>query len=273
MKNKEKGKFITKGDLTYVTFAPWEDSDMIHGFTTRYGGVSKEHLTSLNLGFNRGDDEDNVFENYSRVCAALGVDRDSLVLSKQVHETNITKVTKEHRGNGINFSNIFESVDGIYTTEKDITLVTHYADCVPLFFYAPKHEIIGMAHAGWRGTVGEIGRKMIECWVEEEGITPEDIQVVIGPSIGPCCFEVGDEVVSEFITKFNEPSYITFNEETNKHHINLWECNAKILKDAKVPEENIIQTNLCTCCNSNIFFSHRKSKGQRGTMAGFMCLK
>lgn len=272
MKNKEKGKFITKGDLTYVTFAPWEDSDMIHGFTTRYGGVSKEHLTSLNLGFNRGDDEDNVFENYSRVCAALGVDRDSLVLSKQVHETNITKVTKEHRGNGINFSNIFESVDGIYTTEKDITLVTHYADCVPLFFYAPKHKIIGMAHAGWRGTIGEIGKKMIECW-NGEGVLASDIEVVIAPSIGPCCFEVGEEVLNEFKTKFQEEPYIIFNKETNKYHIDLWECNSRILEESGVPRENIIKTQICTCCNSNIFFSHRKTKGQRGTMAGFMCLK
>ena len=272
MENKQTGKFITKGDLTYVTFAPWENSDIIHGFTTKFGGVSKEHLASLNLGFNRGDDDSNVLENYNRVCAALGVDRESLVLSKQVHETNITKVTKEHKGNGIDIPNIFESVDGIYTTEKDITLVTHYADCVPLFFYAPKHKIIGMVHAGWRGTVGEIGKKMVECWVGE-GIDPSDIEVVIGPSIGHCCFEVGDEVADEFKVKFAGEPYITFNEETNKYHIDLWECNSKVLRDAKVPEKNIIKSGLCTCCNSDIFFSHRKSKGQRGTMGAFMCLK
>ncbi len=272
MGNNQKGKFIIKGDLTYVEFDKWKDSNLIHGFTTKYGGVSKGHLASLNLAFNRGDDEKNVMENYKRLCNAVGVSMESLVLSKQVHETNIEKVTEIHKGNGIAFPNVFQSVDGIYTTEKDITLITHYADCVPLFFYAPKHNIIGVAHAGWRGTVAGIGRNMVECWINE-GIAPEDIEVVIGPSIGSCCFEVDEEVANEFKPQFGTEGFMVFNSETNKYNIDLWKCNAKILEDAGVDKNNITKTEICTCCNSDIFFSHRKTQGNRGTMVGFMSMK
>ena len=131
-------KFVTKDALTYLTFNKWEqDEKMIHGFSTRYGGVSQGDLATLNLGFNRGDEEENVVENYRRISKALGVPFKSLVLSKQVHETQIARVNKEDCGNGIQTPNKWESMDGLYTNEKGVTLVTHYADCVPLFFYAP----------------------------------------------------------------------------------------------------------------------------------------
>lgn len=265
-------KFITKGELTYLMFVPWEDESLVHGFTTRTGGVSEGHLASLNLGFNRGDKEDNVVENYRRMCEVLEVPLDSLVLSKQVHELEIAKVTIEDKGNGIITPNKWESKDGVYTKEKGVTLVTHYADCVPLFFYAPKYGMIGMAHAGWRGTVGEIGKKMVELW-KAEGIPVEAIQVAVGPSIGPCCFEVGEEVAQQFEEKFPGADFITSHEQDDKYHINLWACNESILLKAGILKENIIQSELCTCCHSNLFFSHRKTEGKRGTLGAFMCLK
>lgn len=267
-------KFVTKEELTYLIFTPWEqDEALIHGFSTRYGGVSTGHLKSLNLGFNRGDERENVLENYKRMAEALGVPFESLVISKQVHETQIAKVTKKDQGNGILKPNQWESMDGIYTNEKGVTLVTHYADCVPLFFYAPDYGMIGMAHAGWRGTMQEIGKKMIEIWNKEEGIPAEAIEVAIGPSIGPCHFEVDDDVASVFKQHFGESSFIHELEESTKTRIDLWECNKQSLIKAGILEEKIIVSQICTCCYNQIFFSHRQSQGKRGTLGAFMCLK
>lgn len=267
-------KFITKGDLTYLTFNPWEkDTKMVHGFSTRFGGVSKEALSSLNLGFNRGDSEENVLENYRRISEALGVSFDSLVLSKQVHETEIVKVTKEDKGNGVLSPNKWESMDGLYTDTPGITLVTHYADCVPLFFYAPEYGMIGMAHAGWRGTVQEIGKKMIETWIRDEHIPASAIQVAIGPSIGPCHFEVDEDVAKPFLNQFPNATYIKYDEDKGKYNIDLWACNKESLMNAGVLEEHIIVSGICTCCYDQLFFSHRKTKGHRGTLGAFMSLK
>lgn len=267
-------KFVTKESLTYLVFTPWEsDAHLAHGFSTRFGGVSEGHLAGLNLGFNRGDEEESVKENYKRISAALEVPYESLVLSKQVHETQIAKVTHEECGNGLLYPNKWESMDGLYTHEKGVTLVTHYADCVPLFFYAPKYGMIGMAHAGWRGTVQEIGKKMIRIWTQEEGIPLEEIQVAIGPSIGPCHFEVHEDVASVFLEQFGETHYIVKNEQNQKYNIDLWECNKQSLIRAGIMEEHIIVSGLCTCCHDQIFFSHRMTKGSRGTLGAFMCLK
>lgn len=267
-------KFVTKDDLTYLTFTAWEkDEKIIHGFSTRFGGVSQGDLATLNLGFNRGDQEEYVIENYKRISKALGVPFESLVLSKQVHETHIAKVTSKDCGNGITQPNRWESMDGLYTDEKGVTLVTHYADCVPLFFYAPKYGMIGMAHAGWRGTVSEIGSQMVQLWVEKEGIPSSEIEVVIGPSIGPCHFEVDIDVADAFKKQFPNAPFIKYEEDKNKYCIDLWECNKQSLLHAGILEEHIIISGLCTCCYDQIFFSHRKTGGKRGTLGAFMSLK
>ncbi|MEG0712684.1 MAG: polyphenol oxidase family protein, partial [Niameybacter sp.] len=180
------GASYKEGILPHVVFKQWEgDPYMVHCFSTKLGGVSTGECESLNLGFNREDEKENVMENYKRVAHLLGSDIQHMVLSRQAHETCIEEVTLEDAGNGIVRPNKWESVDGIYTKDKGLTLVTHYADCVPLFFYAKKYGMIGMAHAGWRGTVNEIGRKMINRWHERHHVPLEEIEVGIGPSIGP----------------------------------------------------------------------------------------
>lgn len=263
-----------ENSLPHVQFNKWQDDPhMSHCFTTKLGGVSQGECESLNLGFNRGDEQANVFENYKRVCQLLEVPFESLVLSRQVHETHIKEVSLKDAGNGISYANKWESVDGIYTKERGLTLVTHYADCVPLFFYAPKYGMIGMAHAGWRGTVQGIGKKMIKIWHEKHHIPLEDIEVGIGPSIGPCCFEVGKEVATIFIEQFGNTDFIMKHKEDEKYHINLWACNEKVLRDAGIKQVQIAKAEMCTCCQSDIFYSHRKTQGRRGTLGAFMYLK
>jgi YfiH family protein len=274
MNLKKDFKCITKDNLTYLIVNKWEeDKKLIHCFTTRSGGVSTGYLSSLNLGFNRGDARENVIQNYQKVCDVLDIKLSSLVLSKQVHEVNIIKVNKDDAGNGIYYENKWESIDGIYTAEKDITLVTHYADCVPLLFYAPDYSIIGMAHAGWRGTVKEIGKVLVEKWKTSENIPASHIQVAIGPSIGKCCFEVDEEVAKEFVSQFGDKPFIQYYPKEKKYHIDLWEANKYSLLRAGIKEENLVISGFCTSCNDDLFFSHRKSNGKRGTMGAFMALK
>lgn len=260
--------------LPHVVFNAWkDDAYMGHCFTTKKGGVSEGDCESLNLGFNRGDKKENVLTNYQIVCNFLEMPLDTVVLSQQVHETQIQEVTQKDAGNGIKYANKWESVDGIYTKERGLTLVTHYADCVPLFFYAPKYGIIGMAHAGWRGTVHEIAKNMVNIWHNKHQIPLEDIEVGIGPSIGPCCFEVNEDVASIFLEKFGNAHFIVKSKKNFKYHIDLWECNRTILINAGIKDSNIAKAEMCTCCHSDIFYSHRKTQGKRGTLGAFMYLK
>ncbi|ONI38385.1 hypothetical protein AN640_02615 [Candidatus Epulonipiscium fishelsonii] len=248
----------------------WNDSQIVSFFTTKEGGASEGYFSSLNLGFKSGDDLNVVKQNYKLLAQKLGIPYESMTCSAQVHETNIKQVTYEDRGNGVIFPNKWDSVDGIYTMEKDITLVTHYADCVPLFFYAPKHHLIGLAHAGWRGTVNKICEKMVKIWNEKHNVAYEDIQVGIGPSIGACCFEVNADVSEPFVNTFGKADFIKF-KENGKANIDLWECNERMLQNLGI--YNIQIANICTCCNSDKYFSHRKTQGKRGLMGAIMYLR
>ncbi len=165
-----------------------------HCYTTRHGGVSNGVFMSLNMGFGRGDDVHNVMENYQRVADTLGLDLEGFVLSDQVHRDNIREVTGKDAGKGIVRKRDYDSVDGLVTDVRGITLVTFYADCVPLFFYDPSNHAIGMGHAGWRGTVLDIGGKTVRKMTDVFGSKPSELVVGIGPSIGVCCYEVDESV-------------------------------------------------------------------------------
>ena len=163
-------------------------------------------------------------------------------------------------------------VDGLVTDKPQVCLVTFYADCVPLFFLDPVKKAIGLAHAGWRGTVLEIGRKMVLRMNREFGSRPEDILAGIGPSIGPCCFEVGPEVKAQFVNAFPawQAEIIRPAQDPEKSYIDLWRTNELILRRAGIREEHITVTDLCTKCHSEYFHSHRRMGNDRGTQAAFL---
>ncbi len=264
---------VTKGDLTYITFPSLCEKGVKHAFSTRLGGKSQGIFATMNLSFSRGDDPDIVLENYKIICDALGVDYKKCVLSKQTHTTNIRIVTEDDSGKGIIKERDFDDVDGLITNIPGITLVTQFADCVGLLFFDPKKRVIAASHAGWRGTVGEIGRITVEMMSKNFGSNPSDILVAIAPSIGPCCFEVDKPVYDEFTKlKSVDLNKIIDDKGNGKYHIDLWECNKQILLNAGILEENITVTDLCTKCNSDIFFSHRATLGKRGNLAAFICL-
>lgn len=258
--------------VPYLTYNSLEEINFIrHGFSTRLGGVSEGIFSSMNLAFNRGDDPNRVTENYKRLCFSIGLDYESLVASAQDHHTFVRRVGKENVGVGIRKPRDMESVDALITNEKGVTLVTYYADCTPLFFVDIEKKAIGLAHAGWRGTVGRIGEKVIEKMTAEFGTDPEDLVCAVGPAISKCCYEVDKSCADEFYQLEDlDNSKFIFPKENNKYMIDLLETNRQILIKAGVRESNITVSDLCTRCNSDLLWSHRATNGQRGTMCAMM---
>ena len=266
-----------KNGVSYITFPKLSEynQDIVHGFSTRFGGVSKEHLSSMNLSFTRGDDRACVLENHRRFAAALGYDESKLVFSDQVHLTNFHKVTKEDCGKGIIKDSDIKEIDGLVTNEPGIPMITFYADCVPLFFYDPVKKVIAMAHSGWRGTVERIGAKMIAFMEQEYGSNRKDIVCAIAPSICQKCYEVSEDVALRFLQVFGEGygDELLYRKEDGKYQLNLHKACEITLLEAGVKKEHLDITDLCTCCNPEFFFSHRASHGMRGNLAGVMMLK
>ncbi len=266
-----------KKGVSYITFPKLfqYDKDMLHGFSTRFGGVSKEHLSSMNLSFSRGDQKECVLENHRRFAKALGYDARKLVFSDQVHLTNFHKVTKEDCGKGIIRESDIKEVDGLVTNEPGVPIITFYADCVPVFFYDPVKKVIAMVHSGWRGTVERIGAKMVSYMAEEFGCKPKDIVCAVAPSICQKCYEVSEDVAGHFLEVFGT-SYgkeLLYAKENGKYQLNLHKACGITLLEAGIEKENLDVTDLCTCCNPEFFFSHRASHGMRGNLAGVMMLR
>lgn len=248
-------------------------SGVNHAFSTRIGGVSSDDFAAMNLGFGRGDNDDLVAENYKIFCRAAGFDSDSLVTGSQDHNVNVRRVGAQHRGIGIWREKDMESVDGLITNESGVTLVIYCADCVPLYFIDEKHHAIGLAHAGWRGTANGMAEVVVKRMAEEFGTRPEDIKAAIGPSIGEECFEVDEPVAAEFLKLKNSAAFVTPPDHNGKYHVDLWECNRRFMLSAGVLPQNIIVGGVCTMCESDLLFSHRKTRGRRGSNCAMMALK
>ena len=261
--------------VPYLTYNSLSEINFInHAFSTRLGGVSKGEFTSMNMAFNRGDNPESVTENYKRICKSAGFEFDSLTASAQDHNTFVRAVTSENKGVGIYKPRDLQSVDALITNEKGVTLVTYYADCTPLFFVDTKKKAIGLAHAGWRGTVGRIGEKVVNKMTELYGTNPSDIVAAIGPAISVCCYEVDKPCADNFYALADlDSSRFVFPKENGKYMIDLLETNRQILVAAGVKNENITISDICTNCNSELLWSHRATKGKRGTMSAFMCIK
>lgn len=265
--NTDSVPYLTYNSLSELTF-------INHAFSTKHGGVSEGEFESMNFAFNRGDAPDKVTENYKRFCQSADFEYETLTASAQDHNTIVRAVTKKDCGVGIYKPRDMESVDALITNEKEVTLVTYYADCTPLFFVDTKTKAIGLAHAGWRGTVGRIGEKVVEKMTELYGTNPADIKAAIGPAISVCCYEV-DYPCAEHFLKLEglDSKKFVFPKENGKYMLDLLETNRQILVACGVKPENITVSDICTNCNSDLLWSHRATKGHRGTMCAFMCLK
>lgn len=245
-------------------------------FSTRLGGVSEKEFAAMNLGFGRGDEDRRVAENYKLFCKAAGFDPESLVTGNQDHHTNVLRVDSQNRGLGIWTPKLEESVDGLCTDDPAVTLVIYCADCVPLYFIDESHRAIGLAHAGWRGTAAGMAKVMVERMAREFGSRPEELRTAIGPSICRDCFEVDEPVAAEFLKLPHSEAFVTGPEENSpgeiKYHVDLWECNRQFLLEAGIKEEHIAVGGVCTMCESDLLFSHRKTRGRRGSNCAMLAL-
>lgn len=260
-------------DVHYLTYNRLSEIDFInHAFSTRLGGVSTGIFESMNLSFEH-DDFDTVTENYKRFCNAAGFEYETLVASSQDHHTFVRVCTKDECGIGIRKPKDIMSVDALVTNEKGVTIVTYYADCTPLFFVDTKRKAIGLAHAGWRGTVAKIGEQVINTMRDNFGTDPADLVCAIGPAISKCCYEVDKACADNFYALGLDDSKFVFPQENGKYMVDLLETNRQILVSCNVNPENITLSDLCTRCNSELLWSHRATNGKRGTMAAFMTIK
>ena len=273
---KENHYNIKEADLLYFTFDGLEKTGIVKQcFSTRLGGVSKAHLGTMNLSYTRGDEKECVDENYHRIAQVLACEVGDIVCSDQTHTTNVRKVTVKDKGKGVIKKRDYSDVDGLITNEPGIVLATFFADCVPLYIVDPVHKAIGLSHSGWRGTVNKMGAVTLKEMEKEYGTKPEDVYVAIGPSICQDCYEVSQDVAQAFTEAFpsqKDNKQLLYRKNEEKFQLNLWYANYSVFREAGVLEEHIEVTDICTCCNPNILFSHRASNGMRGNLGAFLTL-
>ncbi|MBQ2699259.1 MAG: laccase domain-containing protein [Firmicutes bacterium] len=257
---------------------------LLHGFSSRVGGVSSGAQGTLNLAFAKEfprdhnyDDPQNVLENLRRYGAALGFKAEELVFSQQEHGVNILVATDEHRGCGVTRGRGYSNIDGLITGVRGLPLITHHADCAALFFYAPQAQLIGVAHAGWRGTIGDgelgMGKAMVRRLVSL-GARAEELLCGISPSAGPCCYQVGEEVAAQFAPlAARHGEQLARPDGTGRYLLDIWQANRLMLIEAGVPAANISIAGGCTICHADIFHSHRAGHGHRGSLAAVMMLR
>jgi len=271
----EQAMFLrNEKDISYYVFENLDVADINHLFTTRHGGVSEGIYSSMNLSPLGGDSLEAVMQNY-QLIAGLGFPVESMVLSQQSHGCGIRQVTAADRGKGMVHKRDYSNIDGLITDVPEVTLATFYADCVPLYFYDPVQQAIGLSHAGWRGTLGQIGAKTVQAMTDSYDSNPADILAGIGPSICKDCFEVGNEVAQEFLQSldFAIDFIVPCTEKLDKSYIDLQGINRQSLMYAGVPAENIELPGICTKERTDMFYSHRAMGPKRGTLAAFMCLR
>lgn len=237
-----------------------------HFVTTRRGGSSRPPYNALNLSFNVGDDPETVLNNRTTVAEALGIALANLTTARQIHDAHVKIVSEALRGRGsTDYQSAIEGTDAMVTNVAGVCLMVLSADCVPILMYDPAKEVIGVVHAGWKGTLCLIARKTAKVFQEQFGSSPHDIRAGIGPSIGPCCFEVGPEVISQARDRLGtSKEYIRNKSANGKGYFDLWGANLRQLVQAGIPEKNIEVAQMCTCEHADVFFSHRSDKGQTG---------
>ncbi len=237
-----------------------------HGFSTRHGGVSTGVCASLSFAYNR-EPEEVVDENFRRFSAANHLPFESLVLTHQTHTAHVEVVdeTFQHQGR----HRKLRETDGLVTATPELGLCCFTADCVPILLADPRQKVVAAVHSGWRGTVGKIAAEAVKKMVAL-GAKAEDLYAAIGPSIGPCCFEVGPEVQAEFDKAFGKALPSVSSSRPEHFMVDLWAANEQVLQQAGLAKNHIFTAKICTFCNNQDYFSHRYTNGARGSLVAMI---
>lgn len=254
------------GQLEYLAA---EGIRVPHGFTTRFGGVSSGIFSSLNIAIKEGETEENVRENLRRLAAAMGFDPENLVCTRQTHSDIVRAVGPEDRRGC--FHRDYPECDALVTDTPGIALMIYTADCTPLLFHDPVTGAVGAAHAGWRGTAAAIGARTVETMVARYGCRPENIRAAIGPNIGFCHFETDADVPQAILAAYGPDAQAYIRQESGKFYLDLKQINALSLRRAGL--EHIEISESCTVCESRRFWSHRVTRGQRGSQGAVIVCK
>ena len=254
---------IKSGKLEYLVA---EGITVPHCFTTRYGGVSSGSQESMNLAIGRGDSPGNVEANLRILAKALGIDPEKYVLTRQIH-SDIVRVVTEKDCSGF-FHRDYPECDALVTNSPGVTLLIFTADCTPILFHDPVTGAVGAAHAGWRGTAMGIAGKTVEAMVREYGCDAKNIRAAIGPNISGCCFETDADVPEAMIEALGEEAKAHIRQVGEKYYVNLKEINACFLRRAGVEQIEISAD--CTACLPDKYWSHRVTRGQRGSQGALI---
>ncbi|MDO4515679.1 MAG: peptidoglycan editing factor PgeF [Bacillota bacterium] len=244
-----------------------------HGFATRLGGVSTGPCAELNLGLSRHDRPEAVRENYARFCAAVGADKDRLVMTHQVHQDTVRVA-----GEGDILADLFDPIpydaDGLVTNQPGLCLTIYYADCIPVLLCDPVKKVIAAVHSGWRGTALAIAPKAVRKMADLYGSRPENILAAIGPGIGPCCFETHDDVPTAMAAQLGDGvrDYIKTLETPGKFSVDLKGILTWQLTAAGLTLEHVEVLTQCTGCHPELWWSHRKLGDRRGNQAAMIQL-
>ena len=243
-----------------------EYKEIRHFVSTRKGGFSNPPYKSLNLGLHVGDDPKNVLKNRKRLANTIGIPLNHFTIARQIHSNHVTIISEELRGKGcVNHKEAINDTDAMVTNLADICLMVLVADCVPMLFFDPVKRAIGVAHAGWKGTLKFVAINTVKTMEKAFGSSPQDIIAGIGPSIGPCCYKVGPDVISQVANIFHTRKEYIFNESKNgEGYFDLWKANLRQLLHAGIERKNIEMAMKCTCHNPDLFFSYRHQKGNTG---------
>ncbi|WP_340002003.1 peptidoglycan editing factor PgeF [Oceanobacillus sp. FSL K6-0127] len=257
-------------DNAYLNIEKWqtEHPGLVVGFTTRNGGVCEYPYHTLNFGFHVADEQKHVISNRERLADKLNFSLQNWVSGEQIHRTEIAHVTDQDKGKGsTSYTSSIKGTDGLLTNQKGVLCTAFFADCVPLFFFDPIKEYIGIAHAGWKGSVNRIAEKMVEAFAKV-GVKPENLFVAIGPCISQQNYEVDERVIQSIRAGERENAVRSLGK--NRFLLDLKQLNIDILLQSGVLRHNIEVTNYCTYRDDELFFSHRRDHGKTGRMLGFI---
>lgn len=251
--------------LHYYRFETLPENDVArHAVYSRLGGVSAPPFDSLNLSVSVPDERERVYANRRRVFGDYGRDTDTVVHAHLVHGADVARVTQADNGTWL------KHVDGLITTEPGCVLTMNFADCAPILLFDPRRRAIGLGHAGWRGAVVDLAGALVRAMVEHFDSRPADLVAAVGPCIGSCCYEVGEEVIQQVRSTFSEPESLLRQNGGPRPHFDLPEANRRNLAAAGVT--NIELSGFCTACRTDLFFSHRAEKGRTGRFGAVMAL-
>jgi len=255
-----------KNGIIYYEFEHISDTGLVnHCFSTRIGGISQPPYNDMNLAYHMGDDSDHVDENFRLICKAVGFDHQKIVMTDQNH--------REHHHVVTSTAKMKVPTDILISATPKLVLTSYHADCVPLFFLDPVKKVIANAHAGWRGTMADVGVKTLNWMGQKLNCKNEDILIGIGPCISIDHFEVDKDIVDRMKYFTNAPEDCFIQTSVQKWRLDLAKINHQRFIEHGALPRNIEIANLCTYANPDLFFSHRRDKEKRGNMAAMIALK